>query len=59
MPLTSQPIIQLKLAMQYLNLEVAMLWTIFAIFVVLWLSGLVGGVSGLWFRYWSGSLLRR
>jgi hypothetical protein len=36
-----------------------MLWTIFAILVVLWLSGLVGGVSGLLIRYWGGSLLGR
>jgi hypothetical protein len=36
-----------------------MLWTIFTILVVLWLSGLVGGASGLLIRYWGGSLLRR
>jgi hypothetical protein len=36
-----------------------MLWIIFTILVVLWLSGLVGGASGLLIRYWSSGLLRR
>jgi hypothetical protein len=36
-----------------------MLWTIFVIFFVLWLSGLVSGASGQLIRNWSGSLVRR